>query len=90
MLISIPQIRVRSEHFFGSLKGRFQLLCEMRFQIQNQQDLDFVQSQPISTRPLRGRSPGGDKYEHARMRLSHGGFLGLQLHSRRYGGCVEG
>jgi len=36
MLISIPQIRVHSEHFFGSLKGRFQSLCKMRFQIQNQ------------------------------------------------------
>ena len=41
-LIAILQIRVHSEHFFGSLKGRFQSLREMCFQIQNQRDLDFV------------------------------------------------
>ncbi|KIM66821.1 hypothetical protein SCLCIDRAFT_87284, partial [Scleroderma citrinum Foug A] len=35
-------IRVHSEHFFGSLKGRFQSLQELRFQIQNQTDLDYA------------------------------------------------
>ena len=38
----VSQIRVRSEHFFGLLKGRFQSLREMRFQIQNQRDLEFT------------------------------------------------
>ncbi|KIK13193.1 hypothetical protein PISMIDRAFT_75616, partial [Pisolithus microcarpus 441] len=30
------------EHFYGSLKGRFQSLRDMRFQIQNQRDLEFA------------------------------------------------
>ncbi|KIK17975.1 hypothetical protein PISMIDRAFT_47060, partial [Pisolithus microcarpus 441] len=30
------------EHFYGSLKGQFQSLQEMHFQIQNQQDLEFA------------------------------------------------
>ncbi|KIK16363.1 hypothetical protein PISMIDRAFT_113538, partial [Pisolithus microcarpus 441] len=30
------------EHFYGSLKGRFQSLCDMCFQIQNRQDLEFA------------------------------------------------
>ncbi|KIK18456.1 hypothetical protein PISMIDRAFT_79655, partial [Pisolithus microcarpus 441] len=30
------------EHFYGSLKGRFQSLRDMHFQIQNQQDLEFA------------------------------------------------
>lgn len=33
---------MRSEHFFGSLKGRFQSLQELRFQIQGQKELDFA------------------------------------------------
>lgn len=40
--INIQPICVRSEHFYGSLKGWFQSLQEMRFQIQNQQDLNFA------------------------------------------------
>ncbi|KIM58477.1 hypothetical protein SCLCIDRAFT_1190973, partial [Scleroderma citrinum Foug A] len=35
-------IRVHSEHFFGSLKGWFQSLRELRFQIQNQTNLDYT------------------------------------------------
>jgi len=35
-------VRVRSEHFFGSLKGRFQSLRELRFQIQGQKELDYA------------------------------------------------
>ncbi|KIK14154.1 hypothetical protein PISMIDRAFT_73750, partial [Pisolithus microcarpus 441] len=30
------------EHFYGSLKGRFQSLRDMHFQIQNQWDLEFA------------------------------------------------
>ncbi|KIK27285.1 hypothetical protein PISMIDRAFT_93425, partial [Pisolithus microcarpus 441] len=30
------------EHFYGSLKGQFQSLREMHFQIQNQRDLEFA------------------------------------------------
>ncbi|KIK23912.1 hypothetical protein PISMIDRAFT_99518, partial [Pisolithus microcarpus 441] len=30
------------EHFYGSLKGHFQSLREMHFQIQNQRDLNFA------------------------------------------------
>ncbi|KIK13889.1 hypothetical protein PISMIDRAFT_44764, partial [Pisolithus microcarpus 441] len=33
-------IHVHSEHFYGSLKGRFQSLHDMHFQIQNQHDLE--------------------------------------------------
>jgi len=33
---------MHSEHFFGSLKGRFQSLHELCFQIQEQKELDFV------------------------------------------------
>lgn len=36
------QVRVRSEHCYGSLKGRFQSLRELRVQIQAQKDLDEV------------------------------------------------
>ena len=36
------QVRVRSEHAYGSLKGRFQSLQELRFQIQTQRDLNYA------------------------------------------------
>ncbi|KIK15074.1 hypothetical protein PISMIDRAFT_16796 [Pisolithus microcarpus 441] len=38
----LSKVRICSEHFYRSLKGRFQSLQEMRFQIQNQRDLDFA------------------------------------------------
>ncbi|KIK23176.1 hypothetical protein PISMIDRAFT_100908, partial [Pisolithus microcarpus 441] len=38
----LSKIHVHSEHFYGLLKGHFQSLQEMHFQIQNQQDLDFA------------------------------------------------
>ncbi|KAG2065256.1 hypothetical protein BDR04DRAFT_1033251 [Suillus decipiens] len=38
----LSKVRVRSEHCFGSLKGRFQSLRELRVQIQAQKDLDEV------------------------------------------------
>lgn len=36
------KVRVRSEHCYGSLKGRFQSLRELRFQIQSQKDLNYA------------------------------------------------
>ncbi|KAG2335454.1 hypothetical protein BDR05DRAFT_845257, partial [Suillus weaverae] len=35
------KVRVRSEHFFGSIKGRFQSLRELRFPIQGKKELDY-------------------------------------------------
>jgi hypothetical protein len=42
MLIKDLKIRVRSEHLFGSLKGRFASLRELRFQIQDQRKFNYV------------------------------------------------
>ncbi|KIJ57901.1 hypothetical protein HYDPIDRAFT_50317, partial [Hydnomerulius pinastri MD-312] len=36
------QIRICSKHLYSSLKGQFQLLQEMRFQIQNPCDLEYA------------------------------------------------
>ncbi|KIK22274.1 hypothetical protein PISMIDRAFT_652300 [Pisolithus microcarpus 441] len=44
-LVFLPLIHTlthHSEHFYGLLKGHFQSLQEMHFQIQNQQDLNFT------------------------------------------------
>ncbi|KIJ10706.1 hypothetical protein PAXINDRAFT_85636, partial [Paxillus involutus ATCC 200175] len=38
----LSKVRVRSEHFYGSLKGCFQSLCELCFQIQNENDLEYA------------------------------------------------
>ncbi|KAF8837234.1 hypothetical protein BDN67DRAFT_877140, partial [Paxillus ammoniavirescens] len=38
----LSKVRVRSEHFYGSLKGRFQSLRELHFQIQNEDDLEYA------------------------------------------------
>ncbi|KIK24192.1 hypothetical protein PISMIDRAFT_99114 [Pisolithus microcarpus 441] len=38
----LSKIHVQSKHFYRSLKGQFQSLCEMQFQIQNQHDLEFA------------------------------------------------
>ena len=35
-------MRVRTEHFYGSLKGHFQSLLDLRFQIQTQAKLDYA------------------------------------------------
>lgn len=35
-------MRVQTEHFYGSLKGRFQSLLNLWFQIQTQAKLDYV------------------------------------------------
>ena len=35
-------MRVRTEHFYGSLKGRFQSLLDLQFQIQTQAKLDYA------------------------------------------------
>ncbi|KAJ8581511.1 hypothetical protein M405DRAFT_715108, partial [Rhizopogon salebrosus TDB-379] len=40
----LSKVRVRSEHAFGSLKGRFQSLRELRVQIQSEKDLKFANS----------------------------------------------
>ncbi|KAG2335707.1 hypothetical protein BDR05DRAFT_1006542 [Suillus weaverae] len=37
----LSKVRVRSEHFFGSIKGRFQSLRELRFPIQGKKELDY-------------------------------------------------
>lgn len=42
MLIPKMKVRVHSEHCYGSLKGRFQSLRELRFQIQSQKDLNYA------------------------------------------------
>jgi hypothetical protein len=41
-LFQTIKVRVRSEHFYGSLKGRFQSLRELRIQIQGKDDLDYA------------------------------------------------
>ncbi|KIJ20708.1 hypothetical protein PAXINDRAFT_66806, partial [Paxillus involutus ATCC 200175] len=38
----LSKVHVRSEHFYGSLKGRFQSLRELCFQIQNEDDLEYA------------------------------------------------
>ncbi|KAH7917755.1 hypothetical protein BV22DRAFT_1025806, partial [Leucogyrophana mollusca] len=38
----LSKICVRSEHLFGSLKGRFQSLKELRFQIQSERQLEYA------------------------------------------------
>ncbi|KAG2057200.1 hypothetical protein BDR06DRAFT_878412, partial [Suillus hirtellus] len=37
----LSKVHVHSEHFFGSLKGRFQSLQELRFSVQGKKDLDY-------------------------------------------------
>ncbi|KAH7919059.1 hypothetical protein BV22DRAFT_968194, partial [Leucogyrophana mollusca] len=38
----LSKVRVRSEHLFGALKGRFQSLKELRFQIQSERQLEYA------------------------------------------------
>ncbi|KIK90531.1 hypothetical protein PAXRUDRAFT_151725 [Paxillus rubicundulus Ve08.2h10] len=35
---------IRAFHFYGSLKGHFQSLCEICFQIQNKDELEYASS----------------------------------------------
>ncbi|KAG2067111.1 hypothetical protein BDR04DRAFT_1159533 [Suillus decipiens] len=37
----LSKVHVCSEHFFGSLKGRFQSLQELQFSVQDKKDLDY-------------------------------------------------
>jgi hypothetical protein len=41
-LLIIIKVQVQTEHFYGSLKGCFQSLLDLRFQIQTQAKLDYA------------------------------------------------